>query len=410
MNFELEYTKEQEEFRREVREWLEKNIPEGLVQSVNSEDQSHERYQNQRELGRRLGAKGWLRPMHPKEYGGGEMSLGKAIIIEEEMDRYDLTLPPYYDSGASFGGASILVWGTEEQKKVFLPPICRGEVRSWLLETEPEAGSDLANVQTLAVRDRDEYVINGHKTFIGSSHGADWFWLICRTDPKAPRHENLSCFIFPSDLPGITIQPMDLFAVGGEAGAGSGIKNNIYLDNVRVPAFNLIGGENQGWKVAQASLELQHGGGGRITRLKLVDHLFDYCRNAKRNGKPLSKDPHVRDLLVEVYTEAEILRLFGLRNFWLTWAHRPRSYEGSQFSYYRKTAGPRMALAIQRILGPYSLANDPQWSPADGELELHQKRSIVALHGGGTTDIQKIKMSRRIGIGRAVKEEAKKVA
>ncbi|MFC1966957.1 acyl-CoA dehydrogenase family protein, partial [Chloroflexota bacterium] len=251
MNFELEYTKEQEEFRREVGEWLEKNVPEGLVQPVDFEDLSYEMYQKHRELGRRLGAKGWLRPMYPKEYGGGGMSLDKAIIIEEELDNYDLTLPPYYDSGGRFGGASILVWGTEEQKKALLTPICRGEVRSWQLLTEPEAGSDLANVQTLAVRDGEDYVINGQKTFIGCNHGADWFWMICRTDPKAPRHENLGWFMFPADLPGITVQAQELFFAGGEAGAGSGIKNNIYLDNVRVPAFNLVGGENQGWKVAQ---------------------------------------------------------------------------------------------------------------------------------------------------------------
>ncbi len=99
-----------------------------------------------------------------------------------------------------------------------------------------------------------------------------------------------------------------------------------------------------------------------------------------------------------------------MRNFWLLWAHKKRSYEGSQFSYWRKTSGPRVALAIQRVLGPYCLTNDLQWGPADGEVELHQKSSIVALHGGGTTDAQRIAMSRRIGIGRTTKEEAKRVS
>lgn len=401
MNFELEYNKEQQDFRKEVVEWMDKNIPEGLVLPEDPSDLTYEMYQMQRKLGRRLGAKGWLRPLYPKEYGGGELNLDKCIIIEEEMNKRGLSLPPYYDSGGQNGGAATLVWGTEEQKKTFVTPICKGERRSWQLLTEPEAGSDLANVQTLAVRDGDEYVINGQKTFIGCNHGADWFWMICRTSTTAPRHENLSWFWLPADLHGITIQAMELFAAHGEAGFGSGIKNDIFFDNVRVPAFNLVGGENQGWRVAGTHLALEHGGRGSLVRMALVDKLLDYCKNTQRDGRPLSKDPDVRDLLVDVYIEAEILRLLGLRNFWQTCSRQPQSYEGSQFSYMRKMAGPRIAMAIQRILGPYALTNDPQWDPTKGSFELQQKSSIVALHPGGTADIQRIRMSRMIGIGRA---------
>jgi alkylation response protein AidB-like acyl-CoA dehydrogenase len=163
MDFEVTYTPEQEAFRAEVRAWLADNIPEGLEVPIDAGSLSYEQYQKSRELGRRLGAKGWLYPTYPKEYGGGDLSVDFVMILEEELDRYDMSLPPYYDSGGRLGGASIFVWGSEEQKQAFLPHIFRGEWRTWQLLTEPNAGSDLAGVQTRAVRDGDEYVVNGQK-------------------------------------------------------------------------------------------------------------------------------------------------------------------------------------------------------------------------------------------------------
>jgi len=127
MDFEVTYTPEQEAFRTEVRAWLATNIPEGLEQPVDPGDLSLEQYQKLRELGRRLGAKGWLYPTYPTEYGGGDLSVDFVMILEEELDRYGLHLPPYYDSGGRLGGASIFVWGTEEQKKEWLPRLCSAE-------------------------------------------------------------------------------------------------------------------------------------------------------------------------------------------------------------------------------------------------------------------------------------------
>jgi len=304
MDFEPTYTPEQEEFRQEVREWLKENVSPDISHPPDSINITEEQYQLRRALGRKLGEKGWLWATAPEEYGGGGLALDHAVVIEEEVDSYGLTVPPYYDSGGRLGGASIMVWGTEEQKQTFLPPIFRGEVRTWQLLTEPEAGSDLANAKMSAERDGDEYVINGQKIYVGSSLGADYMWTITCTDNEAPRHQNLGWFMIPADLPGITIQPMDLLISGGEAGAGSGVKNTVFFDNVRVPAFNLIGGENEGWKVATTHLELEHGTGGRIARNWLVDHLFEYCRENKRNGQPLTKDPEVRDKLIDIYVEA----------------------------------------------------------------------------------------------------------
>ena len=406
MDFEPTYTPVQEEFRQEVKEWLKENVSPDISHPPDSIDITEEQYQLRRALGRKLGEKGWLWATAPEEYGGGGLALDHAVVIEEEVDSYGLTVPPYYDSGGRLGGASIMVWGTEEQKQTFLPPIFRGEVRTWQLLTEPEAGSDLANAKMSAERDGDEYVINGQKIYVGSSLGADYMWTITCTDNEAPRHQNLGWFMIPADLPGITIQPMDLLISGGEAGAGSGVKNTVFFDNVRVPAFNLIGGENEGWKVATTHLELEHGTGGRIARNWLVDHLFEYCRENKRNGQPLTKDPEVRDKLIDIYVEAEIARLFNLRNYWMRHSKADITYEGPQASYWRKMSGLRMSQSILDILGPSALTYDPQWGAADGHVEAHQRSAIVAIHPGGTADIQKLIMARRIGIGREVREKA----
>ena len=406
MDFEPEYTPEQEEFRREVREWLRENLPGDLVYPADSVDLSYEQYGKRRELGRKLGGKGWLWPTAPVEYGGGGGTMDHAIVIEEELDKHGLTLPPYYDSGGRLGGATILVWGTEEQKRHFLPPIFQGLVRTWQLLSEPEAGSDLAGVRTTAIRDGDEYVINGQKIFVGSAYGADQHWMLVVTDPGGPRHQNLSWFMVPAHLPSISEAPMDLLISSGEGGAGSGLKYTMYFDNVRVPSFNLIGGENKGWQVGQTHLELEHGTGGRVGRNLLVDRLLEHCKNTPPNRLPLSKDPDVRDRLVDIVIDAEIGRLFGLRNYWLRHSGKPISYEGPQLELHRKMAGLRMGKAVLELLGPCALTVDPQWAPADGHIEAHQRSSIVAVHPGGTADIQKVIMARRIGIGRATKEEA----
>ena len=406
MDFEPRYTPEQEEFRREVNAWLKEHVPGGVEHPADPADLTWDQYQLRRELGRKLGDKGWLWPTAPAEYGGGGLDVDSAVVIEEEIDSFGLTLPPYYDSGGRLGGNSILVWGTEEQKQAFLPPIFTGRVRTWQLLSEPEAGSDLANVKTQAIRDGDEYVLNGQKIFVGSDHGCDFMWTITVTDPEAKRHENLGWFMVPSHLPGITIQPMDLLISGGESGAGSGIKQTVYFDNVRVPAFNLVGGENQGWKVATTHLELEHGTGGRIGRNWLVDRLFDHCRTTERRGEPMTNDPDVRDRLIDVYVEAEIVRLLNLRNYWMRHSGAHITYEGPQASYIRKTSGLRMARAMLDILGPAGLTHDKELGAAEGHMEAHSRAGIVAIHPGGTTDIQKVIMARRIGIGREVRERA----
>jgi alkylation response protein AidB-like acyl-CoA dehydrogenase len=328
------------------------------------------------------------------------------MVLHDEMARYDMGVPPYYDSGGTMGAPTILVWGTEEQRRFFLPRIFKGEVRTWQLLTEPEAGSDLAGVKMLAVRDGDDWVLNGQKMFIGSNHGADEFWTIAVTDPNAKRHENLGWFMVEANSPGIRVVPMDLLAASGPGHGGDHAKNSIFFENVRVPAFRLVGGENNGWKVATTHLEVEHGGTGRPTPNKFLQRFFEYCREAELDGVPLAQHPEVRERLVEAHALAETSRLLGLRNFWLANARQPRTYEGPQFSYVNRVNQLQIAKIMHQILGYAALTKDPERRVMQGEVELFMRGAIVAMHPAGTADIQKLSMARRIGVGRAEREEA----
>jgi alkylation response protein AidB-like acyl-CoA dehydrogenase len=276
-----------------------------------------------------------------------------------------------------------------------------GEWASWQLLTEPHGGSDLASTKTTAIRDGDEYVLNGTKTFVGSTDTKpDWLWTITMTDPQGPRHQNLSWFVIPAELPGIVIQPIDLLNGGG------GHKCSVFFEDVRVPAFNLIGGENNGWKVASTHLELEHGGGGTVRGNRQVERFLDYVKEAAINGQSIASDPDVRDLLGELISEDNVSTLFGLRNFWMSRTKKKMSYEGSQSSYFRKMGGLRKSRAMQQAIGYYAIMSDKQLAPANGWVDSFMKTSIISVHPGGTQDIQRVIMARRMGLGRTVQEAA----
>ena len=410
MEFELKYTPAQEEFRNEVRTWLAANVPEGISNRPRTFEESLEVYQKRRALGRKLGTKGWLYPSGEKIYGGGELGFDQIVVLEEETARLGLGLPPYYDSGGRMGSASIRVWGTPDQKQRFLPPIYKGEVRSWQLLTEPSAGSDLAGIKMTAIRDGDHYVFNGQKIYIGSHHGADRYWTIAVTDPKGKRHQNVSWFMIDASLPGITTQPLYMLSAQSEGETDEfGHKNIIYFDNVRVPADCLVGGENNGWKVASTHLEVEHSGQGNIRTNPVWIALLAYCKTAQRDGQPLIKDPQARAKLTEIYSRLEAVRLLSTRNFWMVYSGEKRSYEGSQSSYLRKTTNLWLTKAVLDLLGPAALVNDSILGGADGVAEAQQRRGIVEQHPGGTTDIQRVIIARRLGVGAREREQAGKL-
>jgi alkylation response protein AidB-like acyl-CoA dehydrogenase len=383
VDFGMQYTPEQQAFRAEVSSWLGEHVPDGLNARTTTPEDSAQRYRQRRELGRQLGALGWLYPRAPRQYGGGGLDFDAALVLDEEVHKHGLDLPPYYDSGGRFGSGTILVWGTDEQKKQLLPPIYTGQVRTWQLLSEPQAGSDLANARTSAIRDGTGYVLNGQKVYVGSDHGADRLWVIAMTGRAEDRHRNLAWFMVDADTPGIEIRPQYLMSTVGEGEGDLGHKNTVYFTDVRVPADRLVGGENNGWKVASTHLEMEHGAMATIGRDRFLGRLLDRYLDGGATAFAADEDD-VLDVLADIYMTSELNRILALRNFWMRASKQKLSYEGPQAMYLKKVSGLWLTRAVAEILGSAALTSDEVHGAMGGFAEEQQREGIVNMHPGAT--------------------------
>ena len=387
------------EFRKEVRAWLEENMhgAEHLRWSASwSTRENDEEYKFRRGLAEKLGAKGWLFPIYPNEYGGAGLTVDHQMVLETELFKYGLNLSHVFYTLARIVAPVLIRWGTEEQKREFLPPITRAEIRVWQVLTEPHGGSDVANCQTKAIRDGDDYVVNGQKVMVGHHLPPDYLWTLVCTNPQGKRHENLGWLHIPANLPGITIQHMYLMM---------GIKNAVFFDNVRVPAKYLIGGENNGWKVANTHMELEHGGDGRIGVDPVVERVVEYCQKNHVGGKPLIEDDKIRDVIADIMIELNTLRRFNQRNFWHRFAKVPHPYGGVQQRYFQRMARLRNGDRLQEIMGNDALVQDLSVHEVV-DFEYCVRSGPGQLHGGGTLDTDRLIFARRLGLGRPTQEKA----
>ncbi len=412
MDFSLEYTKEQEEFAKEVRQWIEENVPKNLMRPRDPCKKSDEQRRMRREIGRKLGEKGWLVPTYPREYGGGGLDVDHAFVITQEFDEAKLGVPPYDDIGISLAAPAILVSGTEEQKKRFLPPILKGKVITWQLFTEPEAGTDEANQQTNALRhtkDKDHFIVNGQKIFVGALPAPpDQFLLLTRSDLEAPRHENLAMFLTPADLPGVTIQPLDLFTpsifrhlCAPAVDEAHEVKHSVFFDDARIHESYLIGGERDGWKVANATLTVEHGGGEAkpLHENFAVARFIDQCKSDTNILNRLRENPGLLDSVVSIYIDAQIERLWSMRNAWIAISGGYAPYAGPQLLLHQKMFGCRAITEMAKVLGPYALTDDKEWTLKDDMFEVIERGGLCTAPGG-TPEAQKIVISRGLRIGR----------
>ena len=387
------------EFRKEVRGWLEENMrgAEHLRWSASwSTREDEKEYKFRRGLAEKLGEKGWLFPIYPKEYGGAGLSVDHQMVLETELFRYGLNLSHVFYTLARIVAPVLIRWGTEEQKREFLPPITRAEICVWQVLTEPHGGSDVANCQTKAIRDGDDYIVNGQKVMVGHHLPPDYLWTLVCNNPQGKRHENLGWLHIPANLPGITIQHMHLMM---------GIKNAVFFDNVRVPAKYLIGEENNGWKVANTHMELEHGGDGRIGVDPVVERVVEYCQKNHIGGKPLIQDDKVRDVIADIMIELNTLRRFNQRNFWHRFAKVPHPYGGVQQRYFQRMARLRNGDRLQQIMGLDALVQDLSVHEVV-DFEYLVRSGPGQLHGGGTLDTDRLIFARRLGLGRPTQEKA----
>ena len=240
MDFEIHYTDEQQQFREALRAWLEDNAPKDLEIPHGSSTLNKETQQALKDFRCKLGAKGWLAPSWPLEWGGGGMHPALEAVFLEEIRR--LNLPSVGNTQRWI--PPLLVWGTQEQKERYVPPALRGETIVWQLFAEWETGSDLASIKTHAVRDGGEWVINGSKAFVMARFDPDYLWTLAVTDVTRPAKLNLGVFMIDASSPGISVSTQDLLL---------GSDSHIELDDVRVPADCLIGHQYQGWEIAQTT-------------------------------------------------------------------------------------------------------------------------------------------------------------
>jgi alkylation response protein AidB-like acyl-CoA dehydrogenase len=341
---------------------------------------------------RKLGTRGWVAPAWPKEYGGAGLSVMEQFIFNEEMA---LARAPLVGGiGVGWAGPTIILFGTEEQKREHLEPILRGETVWCQGFSEPEAGSDLASLKTRAVRDGDDYLVTGQKTWASGAHAADWMILLARTDPDVPKHKGISFFLVDMMSPGITVRPLVNMLDSHEF-------NEVFFENVRVPRKNLLGDENKGWYVAGATLAFERSGVAHAVRHQLiVEQLLDYAREQRLGGKSiLERHPQVRLELADRYLETQVLRMMSYMVVSSQSRGQVPNIEASIAKLYVSELDQRIAATGMRLLGLFGQLNrDPKWAPLNGRVCRMYMHATASTIGGGTSEIQRNIIAMR-GLG-----------
>ena len=378
------FTEEQKKFRQEVRDFLEEEIRQGhwepscdaWIQAYNPE------------FTKRVAQKGWIGLTWPKEYDGQGRSYIDRLILTEEMLRYGAPTACHWFADRQVGG-SIVTFGTEEQKKELLPQILRGEAYVGLGMSEPGAGSDLASLQTRAVEDGDDYIIDGQKTWTSGGSFINYFYLLARTDLEALKHRGISEFIFPSNLPGITRIPM-IDITGTEAW------NDVFFDGVRVPQRYLIGGKNRGFFQVLHQLDYERSG---IERLMGNYPLFEAITQFSKESK-LSQEPLIRNKLAQLQIEFEVGRLLTYRVAVVMDEGRAPNWEAAMSKVYCTAFEQKLANAAMEILGPYGqLVAGSKRCPIRG-LASHSYLGSkgYSLQAGTTEVLKNVLASRGLGL------------
>jgi alkylation response protein AidB-like acyl-CoA dehydrogenase len=383
------FSQEQQKLRREVRDFLEGEIKQGLWQpSCDAWIMGYDPA-----FTKRVAAKGWIGLTWPKEYGGQGRSFIDRLIVTEEMLRYGAPAACHWFADRQIGGA-IVHYGTEEQKEKILPKILRGEAHVGLGMSEPEAGSDLASLKTRAVEDGDDYVIDGQKVWTSGGSHMNWIYLVARTDPDAPKHRGISEFLFETSLPGITVSP--IVDITGKAHF-----NEVFFDSVHVPKKCLIPEKNRGFYQVVNQLDYERSGMERLmANYPLFEALIQYTKETRRNGSPLSKDPVIRSRLAQLKIEFEIGRLHMYRVALVMDEGRAPNWESSMSKAYGTAFEQRLAGTAMEIMGLYGqLSPESKWTPIRG-MAYHSYLSSkgYSLQAGTSEILKNIVALRKLGL------------
>ncbi len=298
----LDYPQEAEDFRVEIRAWLDENLPEGWTDDdFEMDDEQRDAFNV--EWPKKLFAGGWICASWPTEYGGKGLSTMQSVVLNEEFAKVGAPMRGDF-FGDTLVGPTILQWGTEEQKKEFLPGILAGQT-SWCQGfSEPGSGSDLASLMCKAELDGDEWVINGQKVWTTQAQGADYVFLLARTDFDVPKHAGITYLLVPMDQPGVEIRPIAQVD-------GSGEFNEVFFSDAKCPKDNVVGGVNNGWKVAMTTLGFERGTSATTSHRRFEIELDAIIDDARKYGR--IDDPVIRQKLAAAHSKVQIMRINGLR-------------------------------------------------------------------------------------------------
>ncbi|MGE0544414.1 MAG: acyl-CoA dehydrogenase family protein [Dehalococcoidia bacterium] len=400
---EFKDTAEEAAFRQEVRGFIASNLPDDLKPGNDRGREAGEMFTRgptMKEWTKALAAKKWIAPAWPAEYGGAGLSVMQQFIFNEEMAEARAPRPGGIATG--FAGPTLIVHGTEEQKQKYLPDILTGEVVWCQGYSEPGAGSDLASLQTRAVHDGDDFVVNGQKIWTSGAHVSSWMILLTRTDPDAPKHRGISYFIVDMKSPGISVRPLVNMADSHEF-------NEVFFDNVRVPRENLIGEENRGWYLAQTTLSFERSNiGSAVGQRQSVQDLIRFARETVDGQSTLGWNEPLRTELIDRYIETNVATMLSYKIVSMQAKEGvPPGHEASVAKLYGTEMNQRIARTAMKIVGLYGQLDRRQsdearrWLPQRGRLEYMYLRSVANTIEGGTSEIQRnIIATRGLGLPR----------
>jgi len=382
------FTEEQEQFRQEIREFLDGELAAGSFRPqcdawIEINDPG---------FSRKLAQQGWIGLTLPTEYGGGGRGPLDRLVLTEELLRYGAPCGAHWFTDRQVGPC-LVAYGTEEQKKEYLPRICRAEITFALGLSEPEAGSDLASAKTQARLDGDHYIINGQKVWTSAAHHQTHLYLLARTDPDAPKHKGLSEFIVDLTSPGVMVRPI-VDPTGGEH------FNEVFLDDVRVPAANLVGVENNGWKQITSQLDYERSGMERLMgNYPLFDALRRYVREDSEGGRALSNDPVARYKIAELEASFEVGRMMIYRVAWMLDRGILPNYESAMAKLYATEFEQRLTDTVISLLGSYGdLTPESKYAPLGGMAVSAYLFSPGLTLMAGTSEILRTVIAQR-GLG-----------
>jgi alkylation response protein AidB-like acyl-CoA dehydrogenase len=387
-------TPEQEAFRERVRSWLKVNIPVDWHQRVgaSSDVPRPEAYAFLRGWQRALYDAGFIGLTWPREAGGQGLTFMEELILHEEMAVQKA--PPILNIlGVGMAGPTIIAYGTDEQKKRYPAKILSCEEIWCQGYSEPNSGSDLAALQTRAVKDGDHYVLNGQKVWTSLAHVADWMMLLARTDPDAPKHKGITYFLLDMKAPGVSVKPLRQITGDPEF-------NEVFFDNVRVHESQVLGGVNNGWAVGLTTLMYERLalGFGLQVRLRIaLEGLIELARKMEKSGRTVTKDPVMRQKLAQLWIDTGCLKYTGARAITKLLKGEMPGPEASTGKMGWVETHQRLQELAMEIEGPYSqLAHGSEWAMEGGTWQYTFLRSRANSIEGGTTEIQKNIIAERI--------------